>query len=81
MQRVRDFGALALDRKDVFTKVHSSRLRIQCRRGDRKLVRARDGGGLQGNSISQTQATDTVAVYIRPAQVQARPNLSVEKEK
>ena len=44
MQRVRDFGALALDRKDVFTKVHPSRLRIQCRRGDRKLVRARDGG-------------------------------------
>lgn len=51
---VRDFGAPS-SKWDVFIQPLPSRLRDLRRRGGRKSVRARGGGGLQGSRVLQTQ--------------------------
>lgn len=59
------------------------RIRDPCGRRHRKIVRARGGGGLQGNSVFWTEQGSCTCVLIElvkaftpPMQVQARPNPS-----
>jgi hypothetical protein len=61
---------------NVFIKPLPSRLRDPCRRGGRKTVRVRGGGELTETASPRQDGTDehteTVALHIRPAQVQIR---------
>lgn len=58
-----------------------------CRRGDRKIVRARGDGRHQGNCTFQTQGTDVhinlapVTAYARPIQEQNKQNPHSEKNR
>ena len=58
------------------------RIRNQCGRGGRKLVRVSDSGRLRENSVFQTQQepTGTVAAHTGSTQVQARQNSSRRRE-
>lgn len=57
-----------------------------CRRGGRKIVRARGNGRHQGNCTFQTQGTDVhvnlapVTAYARPIEEQNKQNLHTEKK-